>query len=134
MRLRHVLLPLLLALAVALAGCASDDTASDATSSDDATIAVTATDDTCATDLADVPAGAVEVVVTNEGSVVTEVYVYAAADRIVGEVEDVTPGLTRSFEVTVEAGAHEIACKPGQTGDGIRTPLAVTAPSDAATG
>jgi iron uptake system component EfeO len=128
--LRPAALSVVLAAAVLLTGCGADE----GTAPDGAAIAVTASDDTCAVDVAEVAAGPVEVTVTNDGSTVTEVYVYAADDRIVGEVEDVTPGLTRSFAVTVEAGSHEIACKPGQTGDGIRTPLTVTAASDGGAG
>lgn len=104
-----------------LTACGSDGTGT-ATQS----IAVTAGDTSCDISPADVAAGEVELIVTNTGQQTTEVYVYGEGDRVVGEVENVTPGLTRSFTVTVGGGDYQVACKPGQTGDGIRTPLEVS--------
>lgn len=118
---------LLAAGTLVLPGCQSDDG-----STSGQTITVAATDDSCEADVTEVEAGPVEITVRNDGSTVTEVYVYAEGDRVVGEIEDVTPGLTRTFEVTVGGGEYEIACKPGQTGDGIRTPLTVTGEAAAA--
>ena len=84
-------------------------------------VGVVATDDTCTTDRTTVASGDIEFAVTNRGTVVTEVYLYAPYDQVIGEVENVEPGDTGSFAVTVGGGAYEVACKPGQTGDGIRT-------------
>lgn len=106
-----------------LTACSSGDTTADTTKQ---AIAVTASDDACVIDLDHVEAGDVELTVTNAGQQVTEVYVYGAEDRVIGELENITPGLTRSFTVTVGGGDYEIACKPGQTGDGIRTALSVS--------
>ena len=64
--------------------------------------------------------------VTNEGGDVTEVYVYGEGDRIMGEVENVGPGTTRDFTADLGGGTYEVACKPGQTGDGIRTTITVS--------
>lgn len=89
-------------------------------------IAVTAKDDACETSTAELAAGTHEITVDNRGSRVTEVYVYAVGDRIMGEVENVTPGITRSFQVALTPGRYEVACKPGMVGDGIRRPLTVT--------
>jgi uncharacterized cupredoxin-like copper-binding protein len=49
-------------------------------------------------------------------------------------VENIGPGLTRDLSVTLTGGKYEVACKPGQTGDGIRTKITVTgaAPSASA--
>ena len=68
--------------------------------------------------------------VTNDGAKTTEVYVYGKGsdgdfDKVVGEVENVAPGLSRSFAVNLAGGSYELACKPDQTGDGIRTALTV---------
>jgi iron uptake system component EfeO len=57
---------------------------------------------------------------------VTEFYVYAEGDRIMQEVENIGPGLTREMRVELPAGQYEGACKPGMVGDGIRTPITVT--------
>ena len=45
---------------------------------------------------------------------------------MVAEVENIGPGISRDLETDLAAGSYEIACKPGQTGDGIRTPITVT--------
>jgi iron uptake system component EfeO len=52
--------------------------------------------------------------------------VYAAGDRVMGEVENVGPGLSREFRVELPAGTYETACKPGMSGKGIRGPFTVT--------
>ena len=41
---------------------------------------------------------------------------YAAGDRVMGEVENIGPGLSRDFRVELPAGAYETACKPGMIG------------------
>src|SRR5436190_21244328 len=91
-----------------------------------ASTAVTASDSGCQVAKTSLPAGRHTFEVTNTGSKVTEFYVYAAGDRIVGEVENVTPGLRRTLVVDLTAGAYQAACKPGMVGDGIRTTLTVT--------
>ena len=46
--------------------------------------------------------------------------------RIVGEVENIGPGLSRDLVVTCPAGKYVTACKPGMNGDGIRSDFTVT--------
>lgn len=121
---RHVTLVAGLALAATLTACGGD--AADTASASTTTLAVTASDDACQVDATEIEAGTIEFEVTNTGRQVTEVYVYGEEDRVFGEVENVTPGVRRSFQVTVAGGEYQIACKPGQTGDGIRTALTVT--------
>ncbi len=57
---------------------------------------------------------------TNKGGKVTEFYVYAEGDRVMGEVENIAPGLSRDLHVELPAGTYETACKPGMIGKGIR--------------
>ena len=64
--------------------------------------------------------------VSNKGTKVTEFYVYAAGDRVMGEVENIAPGLTRELIVELPAGTYETACKPGMIGKGIRGAFKVT--------
>jgi iron uptake system component EfeO len=90
------------------------------------TVTVAASDDACDVDAAELPAGTHEFEVTNGGSQTTEFYVYAEGDRVMGEVENITPGLTRQLLVELPAGEYEAVCKPGMAGDGIRNPLTVT--------
>lgn len=123
--------PALIAVsALALTGCGltEDKASSDAKGA----IAVKATDDACEVARAEAPAGTIEFTVTNKGSKVNEFYVYAEGDRIMGEVENISPGLTRTFHVQVaEPGTYETACKPGMVGQGIRAPFTVTGASAA---
>jgi iron uptake system component EfeO len=109
--------------ALALGGCSADDNGATG-----GAITVRATDTTCEVSRTTAPAGSVEFTVTNAGSKVNEFYVYAEDDRVVGEVENIAPGLTRSFQVDLsEPGTYETACKPGMVGDGIRGKFTVTA-------
>ena len=85
-------------------------------------IAVTATDTECTVAKTDLPAGAHTFSVTNKGSKVTEFYLYADGDRIMGEVENIAPGLNRRLIVEVaDAGKYQATCKPGMAGNGIRS-------------
>ena len=65
---------------------------------------------------------------TNSGTKVTEFYLLASDGlRIVGEVENIGPGLTRDLVRHARRPARYFtACKPGMVGDGIRAPFAVT--------
>jgi uncharacterized cupredoxin-like copper-binding protein len=109
-----------------LTGCAN----SDADPGSGTTVDVTATNDSCDVSDTSLRPGNVTFQVSNEGSDVTEVYVYgrdgADFSRIVDEVEDIGPNTSRDLDVELQAGKYEIACKPGQTGDGIRTRVTVT--------
>ncbi|MFG2041730.1 iron uptake system protein EfeO [Dactylosporangium sp. NPDC048998] len=91
-------------------------------------IAVTATDTECKLSADSAPAGVRVFDVRNGGSKVTEFYVYAAGDRVVGEVENIPPGVTRSLRVDLPAGAYTTSCRPGMTGAGIRGAFTVTGP------
>ena len=107
----------LLLVAVA-AGCSSK--------ADDADkVAVTATETACEVATTDLAPGSTTFSVTNDGDQVTEVYVYGEGDRIEGEVENVGPGTSRDLTVDLDEGTYEVACKPGMTGDGIRTEITV---------
>jgi iron uptake system component EfeO len=113
---------------VALAGCggSSDDNAAAPGGSKTGAIGVKAGDSSCEVDRTTLDAGTHTFQVTNSGSQVTEFYVYAAGDRIMGEVENVGPALTRQLIVELPAGQYQTACKPGQVGQGIRGNLVVS--------
>ncbi|NKS30734.1 peptidase M75 [Rhodococcus hoagii] len=119
----------LLAIApLALAACTSKSTA------DAEAITVTATDSTCDISGNSAETGNTTFSITNNGSKVTEFYVFGAGDRVMGEVENVGPGLTRQLIVNLaEAGNYHTACKPGMVGNGIRSEFVVTGDSVAAT-
>src|SRR5918995_4834354 len=115
----------LAALAAVAAGSACTST-EDTGGSGGGAVEVSASDESCELSDTDLDAGLHTFEVTNEGSQVTEFYVYAEGDRIMQEVENIGPGLTRELRVELPAGDYEGACKPGMIGDGIRTPISVT--------
>jgi iron uptake system component EfeO len=124
------LLPLL-ALAVtapALAACTQNATPS--AGGDDRTITVSSTSDACDVSATEAPAGKLSFDITNDGSQVTEFYLLGEdGQRIVGEVENIGPGLSRQLVVNAPAGTYTTACKPGMKGEGIRAELRVTGSS-----
>ncbi|MEU7000073.1 iron uptake system protein EfeO [Nonomuraea sp. NPDC046570] len=89
-------------------------------------VTVAASDTECKVASAEVAAGTSTFAITNGGGKVTEFYVYAPGDRVMGEIENIVPGLTRELVVELPAGTYETACKPGMIGKGIRGPLKVT--------
>ena len=90
-------------------------------------IAVTSSNDECELSATEAGSGTVTFTVKNAGSKVTEFYLYAEdGKRIVGEVENIGPGLTRELVVTAAPGTYVTACKPGMAGDGIRADFTVT--------
>ena len=113
---------LVVAPLVLLAACTDNET-----SSGSDTIAVTSTDDACRLSTTEAPSGNLVFDVTNDGSEVTEFYLLAEDGlRIIGEVENIGPGLTRQLVVTAGPGTYVTACKPGMAGDGIRNEFTVT--------
>jgi iron uptake system component EfeO len=109
---------------LALAACSSGQ---DSASGGTGPITVAASDSACEVSAATANAGNLTFEVTNKGTKVTEFYLYAEGDRIMGEVENIAPGLTRKLTVEIaQAGTYQTACKPGMVGDGIRGAFTVT--------
>ena len=93
-------------------------------------ITVTASDSACELSGTEGATGANTFVITNNGTKVTEFYVYGEGERVMGEVENISPGLQRKLIVQLgEAGTYQTACKPGMVGDGIRGDFKVTGDS-----
>jgi iron uptake system component EfeO len=114
----------LLALPV-LTGC-TDNAQSSGPSADPRALTVAASDTSCAVSGTGAPSGKLTFTVTNSGSKVNEFYLLAGDGlRIVGEIENIGPGITRDLVLTAPAGSYFTACKPGMVGDGIRAPFAV---------
>jgi iron uptake system component EfeO len=120
--MRHLAPAAAAAAALALLAACSEKPADSA----DGAIDVLATDDSCEVAVSEAEAGTVTFTIKNEGSKVNEFYVYAEGNRVMGEVENITPGLTRELIVELPADAYETACKPGMIGDGIRADFTVT--------
>jgi iron uptake system component EfeO len=90
-------------------------------------ITVTASDSTCELSGTESSTGPSTFVITNNGDKVTEFYVYGEGERVMGEVENISPGLQRKLIVQLaEPGTYQTACKPGMVGDGIRGDFKVT--------
>ncbi|WP_308195527.1 iron uptake system protein EfeO [Dactylosporangium sp. AC04546] len=89
-------------------------------------ISVAATDTTCTLSTDHTGGGTTTFTVDNKGTKVTELYVYGAAERVLGEVENVAPGVSRELRVDLTPGTYTVACKPGMIGAGIRSTLTVT--------
>ena len=120
------------ALGGALTAC-SGDKADDPAAGATGPITVKATDTACDVAKTTLDSGTHVFAVTNSGAKVTEFYIYAAGDRVMGEVENITPGLSRELRVELPAGSYQTACKPGMIGKGIRTALTVSGSSPALT-
>jgi iron uptake system component EfeO len=113
-----------------LAGC-TDNTKTQspgaAASANPRALTVQSTDAECKLSATSAPSGTLTFAVTNGGSKMTEFYLYGEdGKRIVGEVENIGPGITRELVLKVEPGNYITACKPGMAGDGIRAPFSVS--------
>lgn len=109
--------------AVSLTSCTAKDTGE----GEDGVITVDASDEACTLSGTEAQTGQTKFVITNSGSKVTEFYVYAEGDRVMGEVENISPSIERTLIVSLtQPGTYETACKPGMIGDGIRTDFTVT--------
>ncbi|MCI4674764.1 iron uptake system protein EfeO [Candidatus Mycolicibacterium alkanivorans] len=112
---------------VSLAGCTAKESTSSSSSAKSSTeVTVDATDTGCTLSATEAGTGPTTFVITNNGTKVTEFYVYGEGDRVLGEVENISPGLQRKLVVQLsEPGTYKTACKPGMIGDGIRTDFVV---------
>ncbi|WP_028047450.1 iron uptake system protein EfeO [Cellulomonas sp. URHE0023] len=109
------------------AGCVSNDAAGSTPTSSAGAISVSSTADACDVSTTSIPSGTVTFAVTNAGDDVTEFYLLDSDGlRVIAEVENVGPGLSRDLVAQVEPGTYYTACKPGMVGDGIRAEFTVT--------
>jgi len=110
---------------LALSACT--ETAAPTATKDPRRLMVSATDTACTVSAASAPSGSLTFVVTNNGTQVNEFY-FLGADglKVIGEVEDIGPGLTRELVLSAPAGKAFTVCKPGMVGDGIRAEFTVS--------
>ena len=113
-----------------LAGCTENADPAEATGGEEGdarSLTVDSSADACTLSAAEAPAGTLTFDVTNSGSEVTEFYLLGEDGlRIVAEVENVGPSISRGLTVNAPAGSYVTACKPGMTGEGIRSDFTVT--------
>ncbi|WP_328810178.1 iron uptake system protein EfeO [Rhodococcus sp. NBC_00294] len=112
------------ALPLALTACTEKEATTSAEGGD---IVVDATDSSCDVGTTSAQTGSSTFQVTNNGSKVTEFYVYGEGDRVMGEIENIGPGVSRQLIVALpEPATYQTACKPGMVGDGLRGDFVVT--------
>ena len=115
--------------AVLLSGCVANNP-SDASPA----LKVESSADGCSVSATEAPAGTTSFSITNTGDQVTEFYLLGDDGlRIVGEAENIGPGLTRDLVVQLAEGSYFTACKPGMTGDGIGKAAFTVTPSESGT-
>jgi len=105
------------AVLLSLAACVPNNPTSES-GTNALTVTSSATD--CAVSAAEAPSGSVSFTVSNTTDEVTEFYVLAEDSlRIVGEVENIGPGIERDLVIQARPGTYYTVCKPGMIGDGI---------------
>ncbi|WP_036436456.1 iron uptake system protein EfeO [Mycobacterium sp. URHB0044] len=114
---------------LSLVGCTAKDSAqsTDGGKTGPGQITVAASDTECQLSGTEATTGPSTFVVTNNGTKVTEFYVYGEGERVMGEVENISPGLERKLIVQLtEPGTYQTSCRPGMIGDGLRGEFKVT--------
>lgn len=102
--------------ALALSGCVAND------AEGGQALTVSITDDSCEVSASTATSGTVTFTATNDGESVNEFEILADdLLRIVGEKENITPGQTVDYVVSLEPGTYYTECKPGMVGEGVGT-------------
>ncbi len=117
MKPKALTIPVILAaVACGAAGCVKNDPDGE----DATTIEVSSTADGCAVATNTATSGTVRFEVHNDGDDVTEFYLLAEDRlRIIGEVENIAPGTSRTLTFQAQPGSYVTVCKPGMIGDGV---------------
>jgi iron uptake system component EfeO len=103
------------ALTIAVSACGSSSKTGGATDTNVRKVSLSLTKAGCDPAHLEVPAGAATFEVKNNGAdAVTELELQQSG-RIVGEVENLTPGLSGSFSVTLKPGTYQTVCPNGTT-------------------
>jgi iron uptake system component EfeO len=116
-----------LVLAAALtAACAKDDNATPAAGASGGThkVSVELTDDGCKTEPSTIPAGPVTFEIKNTGATKVTEAELLKDDTIMGEKENLAPGLSGTFSLKLAAGKYQMYCPSAKT---EKTDFTVTA-------
>jgi iron uptake system component EfeO len=105
----------------ALAGCSSSSTAKASAASSQsaggdprkASVVISAADG-CSADKVSFPAGALTFDITNKDATAVSEVELQSGQRIVGEKENLPPGFSGTFSVTVDAGSYTLYCPGAQ--------------------
>lgn len=117
---RALIVPAALAAAALVAGCGG---AGGGTSSGATAVTVTLTPDGCAPKPATVKAGPATFTVKNDGASAVSEAELQQNGSIVGEKENLTPGLSGTFSLNLKAGKYQMYCPNAKT---ERSPFTVT--------
>ena len=105
-----------LVLAAGVAACADDKSSTDGAAAAGATtVNVTVTDDGCTPEPASVAAGPVNFKIKNTTATKVTEAELLREETIMGEKENLTPGLTGSFSLKLEAGTYQLYCPNAKT-------------------
>jgi len=100
-------------LAVAASGCSSSSkTAAD---SGVEQVEIKLTDAGCDPVRIEVAAGRTEFEITNDGAEKVTEFEVLDGDKVLGEKENLTPGLSGDFTITLKAGTYRTLCPNGTT-------------------
>jgi iron uptake system component EfeO len=102
-------------LTVALAACASNTDGNETAGRSTRTIQIALTDAGCDPAKLDLPAGPVTFRVHNDGTGKVSEFEVTDGERILGEVENVTAGLERTFSLELQPGSYGMECPGGSS-------------------
>ncbi len=128
-----------LAVAGALAACGSSGSGGTSSAGSESgtkapVVEVRLTDDGCDPNALTVPAGPTTFHVSNPDAAGVTEFEVLQGGRIVGEVENVAPGLDRSFSLTLKPGSYTTKCTGGKKEAGTLTVTEATAATAATPG
>jgi len=120
---RAAVAAMVVAAAAGLVACGSGGGGGGGRSGEASAVRIALTDDGCSPARVAVPAGPTTFKVSNEGSgAVTELEVKDAKGIILGERENVVPGISGSFSLTLAPGRYALSCPNGGAhADGVLT-------------
>ena len=105
-----------LILAASVAACVDDkSSSSDSATPGAATVTITLTDDGCTPSPATVAAGPINFQVKNASATKVSEAELLREDTIMGEKENLTPGLSGSFSLKLDAGKYQVYCPNAKT-------------------
>jgi len=128
---RRIVLPLMLVLALAAAGCTKDKGSPGSNTTPGSTVKVGITDAGCDPAALTLAAGRTTFVVTNRGTSAVTEYEVKDGETIIGEKENLTPDLSGSFSIDLKPGVYTLESPGGTTSEGT---LHVTGQGSAALG
>ncbi len=123
--------PLVLVLALMASGCTKSGGSSGSDATPGRSVTVGITDAGCDPAALTVPSGPTTFVVTNRGTSAVTKYEVKDGETIIGEKENLTPGLSGSFSIDLKPGDYTLECPGGTTPEGT---LHVTGQGSAALG